>query len=131
MKVVLCNGCFDVLHYGHIRHLQWAKKLGDRLVVSLTVDAHVNKGPKRPIFPDIIRKEVLEALRCVDQIILVDNSFQALHLVKPDVYVKGREYEGKLIKGEVEFCQAHGIEIVFTEQEYSTTKLLCSLTSQV
>ena len=129
--MVLANGCFDVLHYGHIRHLQLARKLGDRLVVSLTVDAHVNKGPKRPIFPDIIRKEVLEALRCVDQVILVDNSFQALHLVRQDVYVKGKEYNGKIIKGEVEFCQAHGIEIAFTEQEYSTTQLICSLTSQV
>ena len=127
MKVVLCNGCFDVLHYGHVRHLQAAKKLGDRLVVSLTVDAHVNKGPNRPIFPDIIRKQVLEALRCVDQVILVDNSFQALHLVRPNVYVKGKEYKGKLIKGEVEYCKAHDIEIAFTEQEYSTTKLINEL----
>jgi bifunctional ADP-heptose synthase (sugar kinase/adenylyltransferase) len=87
----------------------------------------VNKGPNRPVFPDIIRKQMLEALRCVDQVILVANSFQALHLVRPDVYVKGKEYEGKLIKGEVEYCKDHGIEIVFTDQEYSTTKLLNEL----
>lgn len=125
--MVLANGVFDFLHYGHIQHLQWAKKLGDRLVVSLTADAHVNKGPRRPVFPDIIRKQVLEALRCVDQVILVDNSFQALHLVRPDIYVKGREYEGKIIKGEKEYCEKHGIEIAFTDVEYSTTKLLNEL----
>ena len=125
MKIVLASGVFDVLHYGHIKHLEYARKLGDRLVVGLTVDAHVNKGPKRPVFPDVMRKYVLEQLRCVSQVILVDNSFMALHMVRPDIYVKGKEYEGKLLKGEKDFCKAHDIEIVFTDlPAYSTTKIL-------
>src|SRR4051794_26459249 len=65
-KIVLCHGVFDLLHPGHIRHLAEAKKLGDLLVVTLTRDAYVNKGPGRPAFPDQLRAESLAALANVD-----------------------------------------------------------------
>ncbi len=123
--MVLASGVFDVLHYGHVKHLEYARKLGSRLVVGLTTDSKVNKGPKRPVFSEIRRKYVLEQLRCVSEVRIVDNSFQALHLVRPDIYVKGKEYEGKLLKAEVEFCKEQDIEIVFTDLDtYSTTKIL-------
>ena len=100
-------------------------------MVALTADAHVNKGNNRPIFSDILRKKVLESLRSVSQVIIVDNSFQGLHLVRPNIYVKGNEYEGKILKDEVDFCKKHDIEIVFTDlPTYSTTRLIDGLRSR-
>ena len=65
-RVVQCHGCFDLLHIGHIRYLQKAAKLGDLLVVTVTPDRFVNKGPHRPAFPEALRAETLAALDCVD-----------------------------------------------------------------
>src|SRR3954463_7216853 len=65
-KVVMCHGTFDLMHTGHIRHLQRARREGDVLVVTLTADAFVNKGPGRPVFGEELRAETLAALACVD-----------------------------------------------------------------
>lgn len=94
-KVVLAHGCFDVLHIGHKRHLEEARSLGDRLVVSITSDELVNKGPGRPIFTATERKEMLLALDCVDDVIVCDGptAKASIEQIKPAVYVKGIDYE--------------------------------------
>jgi rfaE bifunctional protein nucleotidyltransferase chain/domain len=123
--IVLANGCFDLLHLGHVRHLQAAKAMGTFLIVAVTRDRSVNKGPGRPVFNQYQRQEMLHALRYVTGTILVDSSLEALEEVKPAVFVKGREYDGRM-RGEDElYCKLHGIEIAFTDEEvWSSTKLI-------
>src|SRR3954464_16031684 len=68
--VVHCHGCFDIVHPGHIHHLQYARSLGDMLIVSVSADTHVNKGVNRPLIPDDLRAASLAALECVDAVYL-------------------------------------------------------------
>lgn len=93
--VVLTNGCFDLLHVGHVRYLQQARALG-RLIVAVNSDASTRalKGPSRPIVPERERAELLSALRCVDLVTIFDDSTAEviLELLRPDVYVKGADY---------------------------------------
>ena len=93
-KTVLAHGCFDVLHLGHKRHLEEARSLGDRLVVSITPDHLVNKGPGRPVFNADERREMLLSLDCVDEVIIAPGptAKASIELIKPDVYVKGVDY---------------------------------------
>ena len=97
LKVVATNGCFDILHIGHIRSLQKAKKLGDVLVVGLNSDSSTKKikGNERPINNENERAEVLAALDCVNIVsIFNENTAEKfLELVKPNIYVKGQEYD--------------------------------------
>ena len=121
----MANGCFDPYHYGHLLHLQAARKLGERLVVSLTADDYVNKGPGRPAFNAAERKKVLMALRIVSEVVVVTSSLDALQRVKPDIFAKGIEYKDKISPSEEAYCKAHGIKIMFTDEKvYSSTKLL-------
>lgn len=94
-RVVQCHGCFDVVHPGHIRHLRFARSLGDILLVSITGDAAMTKGPGRPLFPEELRAENLAALDCVDWVYIEERPTAAelLAEIRPDVYVKGQEYE--------------------------------------
>ena len=118
MKVVLANGCFDGLHAGHVTHLQQARRMGDRLVVSVTHDNFVNKGDGRPVFNYRSRAAVLAELRCVDEVIVVDTVIQALTYKWPTIFVKGPDYTIDTIEPEHhEFCRKHGIEIRFTTGE--------------
>ena len=114
-KVVLANGCFDIWHYGHLRHLQAARAMGDVLIVSVTDDAHVNKGPGRPIFRDWQRAEVVEQQKCVLRAIVVPSLLEALKLVQPDILCKGIDYAAGLNPEHTEYCKTHGIEIRFTD----------------
>src|SRR3990167_8949539 len=125
-KIILANGVWDVFHYGHLRHLQAARRLGDWLVVSITKDAYVNKGPRRPVFSDRQRQEMVGALNCVDRTILVADVMEAFEMVRPQVFVKGADYKSNTINQEHRaYCEAHGIQIVFTnEPQYSSTDLL-------
>ena len=124
-ETVLTNGVFDPLHYGHLLHFEAARKYGDRLVVSVTRDQYVNKGPRRPVFKEDQRAHLVGALRCVDEVVLVASSLEALRLVRPNYFVKGSEYVGKLQPDDIEFCRRCDIKIVFTnEPVYSSTKLL-------
>ena len=126
-KVVLVNGCFDPFHYGHLLHFEAAKKMGTWLVVSVTIDSEVNK-PNRPIFSHKQRAKVIKALRCVDQVITVRGPLQAFRKVKPDIFVKGIEYFGKIKPYHRAYCDKHGIEIRFTNKKvYSSTKILDEL----
>src|SRR6202021_4176289 len=91
---VLSHGCFDLLHIGHIRHLQEARALGDRLVVSVTPDEHVAKGMNRPHFTAQERVEALRALDCVDDAFIAEGETAAdsITAVAPAIYVKGVDY---------------------------------------
>ena len=125
VNLVLVNGCFDPFHYGHLVHFEAAREYGDRLVVSVTRDANVNKGPRRPVFRESQRARVIQALRCVDDVILVGSSLEALKRIRPNYFVKGAEYVGKIQPEDIEFCNRCGIRIVFTHGEtYSSTQLL-------
>jgi rfaE bifunctional protein kinase chain/domain/rfaE bifunctional protein nucleotidyltransferase chain/domain len=93
-KVVHCHGVFDLLHIGHIRHLEQANALGDVLVVTVTPDRYVNKGPHRPAFTEALRAEAIAALDCVDYVAINrwPTAVEAIHLIRPDIYVKGSDY---------------------------------------
>lgn len=94
-KIVQCHGTFDLLHPGHIHHLEEARGLGDLLVVTLTGEKHVNKGPGRPFFNDQMRALSLAALSCVSYVVIVPfpAAVEAIECVKPAIYCKGKEYE--------------------------------------
>lgn len=93
-KIIQCHGVFDLLHPGHIRHFREAKSLGDKLVVTITPDHFVNKGPGRPAFPEGYRLESLAALEDIDYVVLNDSpdAVSAIQKLRPNVYVKGGEY---------------------------------------
>ncbi|MCA9279108.1 MAG: adenylyltransferase/cytidyltransferase family protein [Phycisphaeraceae bacterium] len=93
--LVHCHGCFDIVHPGHIRHLRHAASLGDRLLVTLTADMHVNKGVGRPLFTEDLRAENLAALGFVDWVVInkQPTATELLERVQPELYVKGAEYE--------------------------------------
>ena len=93
-RLVQCHGTFDLVHPGHIVHLEDAAKLGDLLVVTVTDERHVNKGPGRPFFNDSLRARTLAALECVNYVVLVPHAaaVEAIEAVKPQVYCKGTEY---------------------------------------
>ncbi len=93
-RVVLCHGVFDLLHPGHIVHLQEARELGDILVVSVTSAPFVNRGPGRPIFSDELRLHTLAALSCVSYVLIASapTALEIIDVVQPDIYCKGREY---------------------------------------
>lgn len=95
-QVVFTNGCFDILHVGHVRYLQDARALGDVLVIGVNTDTSVQrlKGPTRPIVPQDERAEVLAALRCVDYVTLFDEQTPKALIasLQPDIHVKGGDY---------------------------------------
>lgn len=94
-KIVQCHGTFDLVHPGHIVHFEEAKALGDVLVITLTAEKFVNKGPGRPYFNDQMRSRWLAAFACVDHVVVVPHAaaVEAIECVAPDIYCKGREYE--------------------------------------
>lgn len=93
-RIVQCHGTFDLVHPGHIVHLEGARKLGDVLVVTVTDEKHVNKGPGRPFFNDALRARTLASLEFVDHVVLVPHAaaVEAIGAVQPDIYCKGTEY---------------------------------------
>lgn len=132
-KVVLCHGVFDLLHMGHVRHLEIAKREGQVLIVTLTADAFVNKGPGRPVFTAQLRAEMVAALEYVDYVGVNEEATAepVLAFIKPDVYVKGSDYKnadedvtGKIL-AEREMVQKHGGKIVFTDDiTFSSSTLI-------
>jgi rfaE bifunctional protein nucleotidyltransferase chain/domain len=127
VKIVLAAGCFDPLHWGHLKHLEQARAMGDYLTVALTSDSQLTseKGAGRPVFTAQQRKEMLEALRCVSQVVVVDSTIEALYAIWPQVFVKGAEYRGRIKAVDEMFCKLHDVAIVHTDGPvYSSTKLL-------
>lgn len=132
-SVVQCHGVFDLLHIGHIRHLKKAKELGDIVVVTVTPDRYVNKGPGRPYFDERLRAEAIAALDSADYVVVNEypTAVEAIDVIKPDIYVKGSEYKlsknditGKILEEE-SAVKAHGGRICFTEDiTYSSSTLI-------
>ena len=103
--VVHALGVFDLLHVGHIRHLELAKKQGDILIVSVTIDEFVNKGPNRPVFNENLRSYAVASLEFVDYVCFSINatSVEVINIIKPDIFVKGEEFkENKDITGGIQ-----------------------------
>ena len=136
-RIVATNGCFDILHYGHVKMLQEARKLGDLLVVGLNSDESVKqlKGDGRPIHCQKYRKAVLEALSCVDKVVIFNSSSATafLSILSPDVYVKSGDYSLKTLnKDERQVLQMMGTKIHFAKLigGISTTNIIKQLNGQ-
>ncbi|MFH0754954.1 MAG: PfkB family carbohydrate kinase [Candidatus Omnitrophota bacterium] len=132
-KIVHCHGVFDLLHPGHIKHFESAKKQGDVLVVTVTQDKHVNKGPGRPVFNQDLRAESVAALGCVDYVAVNEwpTAVEAITLLKPSFYIKGKEYARKekdltgKIAEEEDAVKAAGGVIHFTDDiTFSSSSLI-------
>ena len=130
--IVHCHGCFDLMHPGHIKHFQAAKKMGNVLVVTISPDKYVDKGTGRPVFPQKLRAESIAALECVDYVAVNKwpTAENTIRLLKPDIYVKGQEFEnledatGKIQK-EFKVIKEIGARIEYTNEiVFSSTKLL-------
>ncbi|MEM8757308.1 MAG: adenylyltransferase/cytidyltransferase family protein [Planctomycetota bacterium] len=133
-RVVMCHGCFDIVHPGHIRHLRQARSMGDLLLVSITGDRHIGKGAGRPLIPQELRAENLAALDLVDWVHIDDHptALELLRSVEPDIYIKGREYEANSdprFRAERETVEAGGGRVVFSSGDvvFSSTALIGTL----
>lgn len=132
-RVVLCHGVFDLLHVGHVRHFERAKAFGDVLVVTLTVDQYVNKGPDRPVFPLDLRMEVIASLDMVSYVAASHwpQAVEVIKHIKPSFYVKGMDYKdaskdhtGGIILEE-EAVHSVGGQLVFTDDiVFSSSNLI-------
>jgi len=131
--VIYCHGVFDLLHIGHIKHLEAARKLGEMLVVTITPDRFVNKGPHRPAFPEFLRAEALAALNCVDYVAINKwpTAVETIKALKPTKYVKGvvhgngKRDHSSAIEIEEEAIKSVDGEMVLTDEEtYSATTLI-------
>ncbi len=128
-RIVFTNGCFDILHPGHIDYLEKARRLGDRLVIGLNTDASVQrlKGENRPIQDENARARLLAALEFVDGVCHFDEEtpYELIRLLEPDVLVKGADYQPEEIVG-YDLLQARGGEVMTLEflEGYSTTKII-------
>jgi rfaE bifunctional protein nucleotidyltransferase chain/domain len=94
LTLVQCHGVFDLVHPGHVHHLEEARAMGDRLVVTVTEDGHVRKGPGRPVFTHELRMKMLAALESVDWVLLSEHptALEVIDVIQPDIYAKGHEY---------------------------------------
>ena len=132
-KLVQCHGTFDLIHPGHITHFEEAKALGDVLVVTVTGEKYVNKGPGRPYFNDQMRAKSISALECVDYVVVIPfaAAVEAIECVKPCVYCKGKEYEAPEndvtgnIYDDVRTVEKHGGKIHYVGSVvFSSTRLI-------
>jgi len=129
LVIVHCHGVFDLLHIGHIRYLQAARQLGDLLIVTVTADSFVNKGPHRPAFEQRLRAEALAALDCVDHVCInhYPTAMEALRQLRPNVYVKGAEFRDhktpELLREEAE-AAALGVRVEFIDEFRSSSSSL-------
>lgn len=133
-KIVFTNGCFDLLHPGHIHLLEEAKALGNRLIVGLNSDASVKrlKGPRRPILPESDRLVLLKALSCVDLVVIFDEDtpVKLIEALRPDILVKGSDYRLEQVVGR-EIVESYGGRVAIVElmEGYSTTRITEKLAS--
>ncbi len=134
-RVVFNNGCFDILHPGHVDYLSQARDLGDFLVLGLNTDSSVrqqNKAPNRPVNNEQARAMVLAGLASIDAIVLFDDAtpYELISFLKPDVLVKGDDYAVEKIVG-YDIVKANGGEVITIPflQGFSTTKLIQKILS--
>jgi rfaE bifunctional protein nucleotidyltransferase chain/domain len=132
IKIVFTNGCFDILHIGHIEYLAKAKEMGDRLIIGLNSDNSVRKlkGEDRPINNELSRATILASLSFVDIVVIFDDETpeNIIEMIKPDVLVKGGDYTEENIVGS-EFVRSYGgiVNIVDLVDGYSSTKIIYKL----
>ena len=131
-RLVLCHGCFDLMHPGHIKYFQAASRMGDILMVTVTPDRFIDKGAGRPVFDETLRCACIAALECVDFVSINawPTAEETLRLLRPHVYVKGQEFKdlqdktGK-IQRESEVAREIGAAMAFTSEiVFSSTKIL-------
>lgn len=137
-KVVQCHGCFDIVHPGHIRHLRFARSQGDLLLVTITGDAEMRKGEGRPLIPEELRAENLAELDCVDWVYIEQRptASEILAEVKPDIYIKGKEYEANhdpRFEAERRSVEDAGGRVVFSSGDvvFSSTALIAAMERSV
>ena len=134
-KIVFTNGCFDILHVGHVRYLAAARSEGDLLIVGLNSDASVRliKGAKRPIIPQHHRAEILASLASIDHVVLFDSPdpMELIEKLRPDVLAKGADWAEKDIVG-ADFVKSNGGRVarIPLVAEISTSKLIQKLLKQ-
>lgn len=127
--VAFTNGCFDILHYGHVSYLEKAKKDDRVLIVGLNSDASVRrlKGPSRPVNPQLARASVVAALESVDYVTVFtdDTPYELIKAIVPDVLIKGADWKGKLVVGS-DVVKAGGGKVEFIKfvDHFSTTKII-------
>lgn len=133
LRIAMCHGVFDLLHPGHFAHFRAAKSIADIVIVSVTSDRHVNKGPQRPIFDITTRLSYLSDLDTIDLVVVSDfsSAVENIRIIKPDFYLKDQEYANfddditGMIKAEVEAVRSNGGEVRFTkEKKLSSTRLI-------
>ena len=130
-RITLANGCFDLLHVGHVRYLQAAKQLGGRLVVAINSDESVRglKGPGRPLMPENERAEILSALQDVDAVVIFSEPdvCALIREVRPDVQAKGTDYTADTVpeRDVVRECGGH-VAIVGDPKDHSVTEIVRS-----
>lgn len=128
-KVVLANGCFDILHVGHVRYLEDAKRHGDVLIVAVNSDRSVKrlKGPERPFMPDYERAEIVAALGCVDYVFIFDEERldRILLYLRPHFQAKGTDYTPDMVP-EKKTVESYGGKVIICgdPKDHSTTELL-------
>jgi D-beta-D-heptose 7-phosphate kinase/D-beta-D-heptose 1-phosphate adenosyltransferase len=132
-KVVFTNGCFDLLHLGHVRYLEEARSLGDALIIGVNTDESVkrlDKDPDRPINSEGDRAAILAALACVDRVVLFgeDTPLELITALQPDILVKGGDYRLEEIVGrEVVWARGGEVKVIPLVSGYSTTALLARI----
>ena len=127
-RIVFTNGCFDLLHLGHVRYLEKSKSLGDILVVGVNSDRSVRslKGPERPILPEEERTEILSSLACVDYVTVFDEltPLELISSLQPHVYVKGGDWAKEAVVGKEVVEQSGGKVVILPFVEGSSTSNL-------
>jgi D-glycero-beta-D-manno-heptose 1-phosphate adenylyltransferase len=129
LKIAFANGCFDLIHVGHVRYLQGAKTRGDILVVALNSDASVSaiKGPRRPLQAEAARAEMIASMQCVDYVVIFDDPTvdNLLKELRPDVHAKGTDYTADSVP-ERETVRSYGgqVAIVGDSKAHSTRDLI-------
>lgn len=132
-RIVFTNGCFDILHYGHTKYLQDARAKGDYLVVGVNSDSSIKKikGRSRPIIKEADRLRVVEALGCVDFVVLFkeDNPLKVIMALKPDILIKGSDWSKKKIIG-ADFVESYGgkVQTIKLVKGRSTSAIIKKIT---
>jgi rfaE bifunctional protein nucleotidyltransferase chain/domain len=136
LRVVFTNGCFDLLHLGHVDYLEKAKQLGDKLIVAVNTDASVSrlKGPERPLQDEMSRARIMASLLFVDTVILFDEEtpYELIKTVLPDILVKGDDYVIQNIVGQDIVLENGGeVKTIQLVKGYSTSGIVNKITRQI
>jgi rfaE bifunctional protein nucleotidyltransferase chain/domain len=128
-KVVFTNGCFDLVHRGHVNYLSRASSLGDKMIIGLNTDQSVSriKGPSRPLQDELSRAEVLASMFFVDAVVLFDEEtpFELIDFLKPDILVKGSDYSiDKIVGADVVIANGGRVETMDFMEGYSSTNII-------